>query len=173
MKFNLAAVLLGASQAIATETEIAQEVALPEECLNIEEKVDESSLEEYMKHNDIDTVDNLIQEADDEDLELDTEVDRKKHITGKAKKHYGKTWKQINAQNRHILNTQAKCLRFVRKHPGHQKVCAFCRKQKIPKILWKWDYSSKVWYRWSLYNRRWMYWGPSKGGFTAAGWSWY
>jgi hypothetical protein len=171
MKFNLAAVLLGASQAITIEADTQQDIAIPEECLNTEEKIDEASLVDYMNNNDIDADAELV--GEDEDVQVDSEADRRIHVKSSAKKHYGKTWKQINAQNRHILNTQAKCLRFVKKHPGHQPVCNYCRKQKIPKILWKWDYGQKVWYRWSLYNRRWMYWGPSKSGFTATGWSWY
>jgi hypothetical protein len=49
----------------------------------------------------------------------------------------------------------------------------YCKKQKEPKVIWKWDYTLKVWYRWSHYSKSWMYWGPSKGDFTAAGWTWY
>jgi len=64
-------------------------------------------------------------------------------------------------------------MKFVKKYQGHQKVCSYCRTTKTPKVIWKWDISLKVWYRWSQYSKSWAYWGPSKSGFTAVGWSWY
>lgn len=38
-------------------------------------------------------------------------------------------------------------------------------------MRWKWVVAEKAWYRW--YDSGWHYWGPSKKGFTAAGWTWY
>jgi hypothetical protein len=64
-------------------------------------------------------------------------------------------------------------MKFVKKYQGHQKVCNYCRHTVTPKIIWKWEASLGVWYRWSHYSKSWMYWGPSKKGFTAVGWSWY
>merc|ERR1719450_1302958 len=87
------------------------------------------------------------------------------------KAHYGKTKSQIDAENRHILSTQAKCLHFVKKHRGHEKVCNWCRRTKVPAIRWKWIAGESVWYR--FYDGKWHYWGPSKGGFTRGGWTWY
>lgn len=60
---------------------------------------------------------------------------------------------------------------FVAKHPGHTKVCDWCKKAPEPKEKWKWDEDSQVWYKY--YDGKWHYWGPSKDGFTANGWSWY
>jgi hypothetical protein len=87
------------------------------------------------------------------------------------KRHYGKTKAQINAENRHILSTQRQCLNFVKKYRGHMAVCNWCKKAPAPKIRWRWIAKEGVWYRW--YDNRWHYWGPSKRGFTAAGWTWY
>jgi len=64
-------------------------------------------------------------------------------------------------------------MKFVKKFSGHQKVCNYCRHTKTPKVIWKWEPTLKVWYRWSHYSKSWAYWGPSKSGFTTAGWSWY
>lgn len=64
-------------------------------------------------------------------------------------------------------------MRFVKKHPGHLKVCTWCKNSKIPKDLWKWDKTLKVWYKFSHYDKKWHYWGPSKKGFTSVGWSYY
>lgn len=64
-------------------------------------------------------------------------------------------------------------MKFVKKFTGHQKVCNYCRHTKTPKIIWKWEASLGVWFRYSHFNKKWMYWGPSKKGFTAEGWSYY
>jgi hypothetical protein len=87
------------------------------------------------------------------------------------KKHYGKTKKAINAENMKILSTQAKCMAFVKKHRGHEKVCNWCRARKAPAVQWKWNAADNVWYRY--YDGKWHYWGPSKSGFTEGGWTWY
>lgn len=50
-------------------------------------------------------------------------------------------------------------------------VCNWCKRTSMPKVIWKWDALEQVWYRW--YAGKWHYWGPSKRGFTADGWTWY
>jgi len=62
-------------------------------------------------------------------------------------------------------------MRFVKQHRDHHAVCNWCKKAKSPAIRWKWVVEEKVWYRW--YDGKWHYWGPSKEGFTAVGWTWY
>jgi hypothetical protein len=98
-------------------------------------------------------------------------MDTKKHIVSSYKAHHSKTKAQIDAENKHILSTQAKCLHFVRKHRGHEKVCNWCRAMKVPAVRWKWNPLEKVWYR--FYDGKWHYWGPSKSGYTTGGWNWY
>lgn len=64
------------------------------------------------------------------DLEEEEGEDRRKYIKKveeSYKKRYGKTKAQIDAENHHILSTQAKCLHFVKKYPGHYKVCKYCK----------------------------------------------
>jgi len=63
-----------------------------------------------------------------------------KKVEESYKTRYGKTKAEIDAENKHILSTQASCLKFVKKYPGHYKVCHYCKQQKAPKIYWKWDY---------------------------------
>ena len=165
MKFAIAtALLLGASQAVEIQAHADEELEapLPAECTNMEEKIDEASLIDYMQDNE-----EVELPENDEDVEID------RSIKGSSTQHYGKTKRTIDRENQHILKTQATCLKFVRKHPGHRGVCNYCKNQKAPKVIWKWEATLKVWYRWSVYNKDWMYWGPSKSGFTASGWSWY
>lgn len=151
MKFTLIAGLLGA--AAASEDIEDQEMNLIQESLDMENECQ-----------DMNTI--------DEDSLLEVEESKyKKAIKTHYKSHYGKTKKQIDAENKHILTTQAKCLNFVRKYRGHPKVCQWCRSQKIPAIRWKWVASQKVWYR--FYDGKWHYWGPSKSGFTKGGWTFY
>lgn len=103
---------------------------------------------------------------------MDVDSDRYKRVNKNSyKATFGKTRKQISAENRHIIATQKKCLRFVKKHTGHMAVCNWCKKAKSPKVIWKWDASSQVWYR--FYDGKWHWWGESKKGFTAIGWTWY
>jgi len=111
-------------------------------------------------------------------LELQEDADEESHVTKSTKKvessykaHYGKTKAEIDKENKHILGTQATCLRFVKKYKGMPKVCTWCKHAKAPAIRWKWVAEESVWYRW--YDNSWHYWGPSKSGFTAAGWTWY
>jgi len=94
-----------------------------------------------------------------------------KRIKSTYKAHYGKTKAEIDKENKHIVGTQATCLRFVKKYKGMPKVCAWCKHAKAPSVRWKWVAEEKVWYRW--YDKKWHYWGPSKSGFTAVGWTWY
>jgi len=95
-----------------------------------------------------------------------------KNIEGTSTEHYGKTKAQIDAENKAILDTQAKCLDFVKKNQGHPEVCEWCRSEyQKPDIIWKWNPEEEAWYRW--YDGGWHYWGPSKDGFTADGWTWY
>lgn len=108
----------------------------------------------------------------DEDSAPKTKKDKTvKRIKSSYKAHYGKTKSAIDKENNHILGTQATCLRFVKKYKGMPKVCSWCKHAKAPEIRWKWVTDEKVWYRW--YDNKWHYWGPSKSGFTAAGWTWY
>merc|ERR1719473_1631396 len=153
MKFSLVAGLIGATSAVdldkMTETDkLVQEEAnlLEEQCKDMH-SIDEDSL-------------------------LETEEEKyKKAIKSSYKAHYGKTKKQIDAENHHILSTQKKCLSFVKKYRGHAKVCNWCKKAPAPKVVWKWSPTEKVWYR--FYDGKWHYWGPSKKGFTHAGGTWW
>ena len=104
-------------------------------------------------------------------LEATEDIELEKNIKSTYKKHYNRTKKQVDAENNHIISTQSKCLKFVQKYRGHPKVCNWCKKAKAPSVIWKWDASGKVWYRW--YDNKWHYWGPSKRGFTSVGWTWY
>jgi len=112
----------------------------------------------------------MIEEEEDEGEDEDRRRYIKK-VEESYKTRYGKTKAEIDAENKHILTTQAKCLNFVKKYPGHYKVCQYCKSKAAPKIYWKWDTDDHVWYRW--YGNEWHYWGPSKEGFTTAGWTWY
>jgi hypothetical protein len=114
---------------------------------------------------------NTIEVEDENLLETEEEESRyRKAVKHSYKTHYSKTKAQINRENHHILSTQAKCLRFVKKYRGHAKVCHWCRKNRVIR-RWKWVASAKVWYR--FYGGRWHYWGPSKTGFTRGGWTFY
>merc|ERR1712167_463021 len=136
MKFTYIAGLLGAASAVSveqapTEDNLVQMEAenLEAECKDFEQMDDDESL-----------------------LELEGEEGEDKYNRANKysyKAHNGKTKKQIDAQNHHILSTQKKCLSFVKKYRGHEK----------------------VWYR--FYDGKWHYWGPSKNGFTSVGWTWY
>jgi hypothetical protein len=163
MKFSIAAFLLGAAKASEISDPVLEESQLLEtECQDYQ-NYDEETLLAY-------------QPEEFDEVELEDGEEHKgngNHVSSTAQKHFGKSWNKINAENHHILTTQAKCLRFVKKHPGHLKVCTWCKNSKIPKILWKWDYTLKVWYRFSHYDKKWHYWGPSKKGFTSVGWSYY
>lgn len=149
MKFRLAAVLLGTSLAaddFVDEALLQEDAEMEDKCKDMD-TIDESSL-------------------------LETEEDKhRKVVKNTYKKHYGRTKAQIDRENRHILTTQSKCLRFVKRYRGHMKVCNWCKKAPPPKVIWKWSPGEKVWYRW--YDRKWHYWGPSKRGFTALGWTWW
>ena len=162
MKFSVLATLLGAASALEEinpedEAQLIQEAEEMEETCKDWANIDESSL----------------LEVDDADNETNAvELDRHHRANKQAyKKHYSKSKHQIDAENRHILTTQAKCLHFVKKYRGHTKVCNWCKRAPAPSIRWKWVANERVWYRW--YDGRWHYWGPSKRGFTAAGWTWY
>jgi len=156
MKFTYIAGLLGAASAVSveqapTEDNLVQMEAenLEAECKDFEQMDDDESL-----------------------LELEGEEERYNRANKYSyKAHYGKTKKQIDAQNHHILSTQKKCLDFVKKYRGHEKVCSWCKRAPAPRIRWRWIPSEKVWYR--FYDGKWHYWGPSKNGFTSVGWTWY
>lgn len=94
-----------------------------------------------------------------------------KYIKGHYKEHYGKTMGEVDAENKYILDTQSKCLDFVQKFKGHRAVCNWCKQAEEPEIIWKWDPTENVWYRY--YDGDWHYWGPSKDGFTTEGWTWH
>ena len=157
MKFGTIAGLLSCASAVDLETPQTEEALQQKDyemsqlCQNMDE-IDEE---------------NLL------DLDLDEDEDKKyvKKVRSSSTKHYGKTKKSIDAENKHILSTQAKCLKFVSKYREHPKVCDWCRHAKAPLTKYKWDPNDKVWYRW--YDNRWHYWGPSKAGFKAIGWTWY
>ena len=154
MKFTFAAALIGAALAV----EINQEI--------VDEQLIQESAEMDKTCADMDTID------EDSIVEVDEEEDKfKKTVKGTYKKHYGKTKADIDAENKHIIGTQAKCLKFVKKYRGHMKVCNWCKKAPEPKVIWKWSPTEKVWYR--FYDSKWHYWGPSKEGFTHAGWTWW
>ena len=74
--------------------------------------------------------------------------------------------KKIAAQNKQILATEHKCMKFVAHHEWNHKVCKACT--QIPKI--KWRHYKGIWYRW--YKGGWHYWGASKYGFKKGGWVW-
>jgi len=160
MKFTTIAALVGVASAVEVE-QIDQDLLQ-----------ESAEMEQLCENMDQIAEDQLI-ETDDSEL-LETEADEsedRKKISGTSKQHYNRSTKQINAENNHILSTQSKCLNFVRKYRGHPKVCNWCKKAKAPSVIWKWDASGKVWYRW--YDNKWHYWGPSKRGFTSVGWTWY
>ena len=153
MKFTFAAALIGAALAV----EINQEI--------VDEQLIQESAEMEKTCADMDTID------EESLVEVDEEEDKfKKTVKGTYKKHYGKTKADIDAENKHIIGTQAKCLKFVKKYRGHMKVCNWCKKAPEPKVIWKWSPTEKV-YR--FYDSKWHYWGPSKEGFTHAGWTWW
>jgi hypothetical protein len=151
MKLATIAAILGVAQAVDVEQ--------PNESL-IQEAEDME-----MQCKDMDTIDSESLLEATEDIELE------KNIKSTYKKHYNRTKKQVDAENNHIISTQSKCLKFVQKYRGHPKVCNWCKKAKAPSVIWKWDPSRRVWYRW--YDNKWHYWGPSKRGFTTVGWTWY
>jgi len=72
-------------------------------------------------------------------LEATEDIEIEKNIKGTEKKHYSKTKAQIDAENKHILGTQATCMKFVNKYRGHPKVCNWCKKARAPKVIWKWN----------------------------------
>jgi len=158
MKFGLVTGLLGAAAAVAME-------ANPE----VDEKLIQEDAEMEKQCAEVD-----YQDSDFVEVEADVEEDAeryKKAIQSSYKAHHGRTKKQIDAENKHILSTQKKCMNFVRKYRGHEKVCNWCRRMRMPAIRWKWVPNEKVWYR--FYDGKWHYWGPSKTGFTHRGWTWY
>merc|ERR1719473_1351371 len=118
MKFTYIAGLLGAASAVSveqapTEDNLVQMEAenLEAECKDFEQMDDDESL-----------------------LELEGEEGEDKYNRANKysyKAHYGKTKKQIDAQNHHILSTQKKCLSFVKKYRGHEKVCAGARELQL------------------------------------------
>ena len=157
MKFGTIAGLLSCASAIDLTT--------PEN----EEALEQQDYEMSQLCQNMDTIDS-------EDLiDLDEESAPKKKyvkkVRGAYKKHYGLSKAKIDAENHHILSTQATCMKFVKQYRGHPKVCNWCKAAKAPSVIWKWDTDDKVWFRW--YENKWHYWGPSKHGFTAKGWTWY
>lgn len=156
MKFKLITGLLGAAAAI--------DMNEPHEELDLQTEAQE--LEgECQNYNQI-AESSLIDLEEDELIETEESQSKTSY-----KKLYGKSKTDIAKENNKILSTQKKCLAFVEKHRGHMAVCNWCRTAKMPKVYWKWDSTHKVWYR--FYRGTWHYWGPSKQGFTAEGWTWY
>jgi hypothetical protein len=154
MKFTLIAGLLGAAAAV--DEQPVEDDNLMQESAEMEQTCKDM---------------NTIEMEDDNLLETEEGEDRyHKAVKHSYKTHYSKTKAQINKQNHHILSTQAKCLRFVKKYRGHPAVCHWCRKNRVVR-KWKWVASQKVWYRY--YYGKWHYWGPSKSGFTKGGWTFY
>lgn len=99
------------------------------------------------------------------------QVTENKNIKSSYKEHYGKTVEDIDKENQKILNTQQKCLDFVKTHAEHPAVCQWCKEAEEPEVKWRWNEIEKAWYKW--YDDGWHYWGPSKDGFTTTGWTWY
>ena len=98
--------------------------------------------------------------------------EKPKNMEGTFKQHYGKSKEEIDAENKKILDTEKKCMNFVKKYQGHPQICNWCRKSyKQPKVVWKWSSVEEAWYKY--YDGSWHYWGPSKTGFTEGGWKWY
>ena len=158
MKFGYVTGLLGAATAVHME----------------KTEVDEALLQESQRMEELCKGFDLTQAYADESSLLQTEGTGSKYhkaVKGTYSAHYGKSKAAIDKENHHILSTQKKCLDFVKKYRGHEKVCHWCRKAKRPSIRWKWVVEEKVWYRW--YDGNWHYWGPSKDGFTKKGWTWY
>ena len=137
-------------------------------------QLDPSYLEDYLEDEiNFSQVPDRIEDEPEEMVEEDSQIDessdieldrRRKAVRGSYKKAYGRTKRQLDAENRHILSTQAKCLKFVKRHRDHHKVCTWCRRAPAPKLVWKWVTSEGVWYRY--YDGKWNYWGISKRGFT-------
>lgn len=50
-------------------------------------------------------------------------------IQGSYKEHYGKTKEEIAAENAKILETQKKCMDFVKEHQNHPAICEWCQKE--------------------------------------------
>merc|ERR1711865_65184 len=127
MKLATIAAILSLGQAV--------DVKQPTEAL--ESLIQEAeNMEEICK--DMDTIDK------DSLLEAEEDIVLEKNIKGTEKKHYNRSKKQIDAENKHILSTQTKCLSFVRKYRGHPKVCNWCKKAKAPSVVWKWNPSGKL-----------------------------
>jgi hypothetical protein len=95
-----------------------------------------------------------------------------KNIRGTMAEHMGKTKAEIDTENKHILETQAKCMDFVNAHQDHPAVCNWCHANSQPESgeIWQWNPEEGVWYKWS--GDRYHYWGPSKEGLKHD-WSWY
>lgn len=86
-------------------------------------------------------------------------------------KHFGKTQAEIDAENKHILETQKTCMDFVSTHKDHPAVCNWCHENAQPTgETWQWNPEEGVWYKWS--GDKYHYWGPSKEGLKHD-WSWY
>merc|ERR1719473_565226 len=152
MKFTIIAGLLGAAAAVDVEP--------------VDDDLNMLSAEMQETCKDMNTIDeSSLVEVDEEDTKY------KKAVKHSYKTHYSKTKKAIDAENKHILSTQKKCLAFVKKHRGHPKVCNWCKTAKRPSVIWKWVATEGVWYR--FYDGKWHYWGVSKQGFTSVGWTWY
>jgi len=151
MKFTIIAGLLGAAAAVDVEP--------------VDDDLNMLSAEMQETCKDMNTIDeSSLVEVDEEDTKY------KKAVKHSYKTHYSKTKRAIDAENKHILATQKKCLNFVKKYRGHAKVCSWCRKNRVIR-RWKWVPNEKVWYRY--YGGKWHYWGPSKTGFTRGGWTFY
>eukprot|EP00493_Phyllostaurus_siculus_P016206 UN16452 len=72
------------------------------------------------------------------------------NIQGTAAEHFGKTKAAIDAENKHILDTQKTCLDFVAQHTDHPQVCNWCHEYAQPasKEIWQWNPEEGVWYKW-------------------------
>merc|ERR1712048_1000666 len=95
-----------------------------------------------------------------------------KNTEDTIQKHFGKTKAEIDAENKHILETEAKCKEFVASHKDHPAICNWCHNEAQPdsKEIWQWNPEEGVWYKW--YGGQYHYWGPSKEGLKHD-WSWY
>jgi len=185
MKFQTIAALVGLATAVDVgQANTAEETAADDALVQQEAAALAETCQDYDQYDEAALLGLDAEEGEGEALDEDK---RRKHarlriFKGKKgakvahrdtyKAHFGKSKAAIDAENKHILGTMSKCLHFVKNHGGHSAaICGWCKHRKPPTIRWKWLDAEHVWYRW--YDGHWHYWGPSKDGFTAEGWTWY
>jgi hypothetical protein len=163
MKYSVISALIGASSQVQVST---LNTAMKEECSRMAAMCNAEELSQV-------DVANLLQMDvnADEDADEDNSEDKnvaginkfKDATKGSEKAHFGKTRKQINAENQSILSKQKECLDFVTEHPDHPEVCNWCHENTEPKKVWLWNPTEGVWYK--FWGGQYHYWGPSKEGY--------